>query len=108
MAQERFNSDGLVLSSAYAETMEKMVFPYLEAREQDMHIPGANEKPLFCSRFKTEQARGTVLIVHGFTENAYKFSELTYSLLHNGFSVVAYDQRGHGRSWRHERCGTFP
>ena len=41
-----------------------------------------------------------MLIVHGFTENALKYSELIWSLLHLGFSVLAYDQRGHGRSWR--------
>ena len=103
MTQERFNPDSLVLSSAYAETMEQAVLPYLEARQRDARIPGANEKPLFCSVYNAEQPKGTALIVHGFTENAYKFSELIYSLLQNGFSVVAYDQRGHGRSWRHEK-----
>ena len=103
MTQERFNSDYLVLSSVYVETMDQAVLPYLKARQEDMRIPGVNEKPLFCSLFKTEQPRGTALIVHGFTENAFKFSELIYSLVRNGFNVVAYDQRGHGRSWRNEK-----
>lgn len=103
MTQERLNSDHLVLASSYAETMVGEVLPYLQARQKDERIPGKDGKPLFCSSFETEQPIGTVLIVHGFTENAFKFSELIYSLLHNGFCVVAYDQRGHGRSWRHEK-----
>ena len=104
---ERFNPDGLVLSSRYTETMEQAVLPYLKARQEEMRVPGTGEKPLYCARFKADQPRGTVLIVHGFTENAYKFSELIYSLLQNNFDVAAYDQRGHGRSWRSEKVHDF-
>lgn len=43
------------------------------------------------------------MLVHGFTENAFKYSELIFSLVRAGFNVCAYDQRGHGRSWRDER-----
>lgn len=100
---EYLNPDGLAFSSHYAETMEHTVFPFLEARQQDMRIPGVGERPLYCSQFKADHPRGTVVIVHGFTENAYKFSEIIYSLLQNGFDVAAYDQRGHGRSWRSEK-----
>ena len=100
---EVFNSDGLVLSAAYADTMESQVVPYLKARQKDSMIPGADDKPLFCSQYTADQPQGTVLVMHGFTENAFKFSEIIYSLLVNGFNVVAYDQRGHGRSWRSEK-----
>ncbi len=105
--QERFNPDGLVLAASYAQTMEQDVFPYLKARQKDTNVSGYGQKPLFCSQFTADQPRGTVLIVHGFTENAYKFSELIYSLLQNQFDVVAYDQRGHGRSWRDEKIQDF-
>ena len=98
-----FNADGLALSSAYAETMEQLVFPYLKERQQVLTVSGADQKPLFCSTFTIDCPQGTVLVVHGFTENAFKFSEVIYSLLQNGFNVVAYDQRGHGRSWRSEK-----
>ena len=100
---EAMNQDGLVLSAAYADTMERQVFPYLKARQKDSTVPGADQKPLFCSQYTADQPKGTVLVVHGFTENAFKFSELIYSLLQNGYNVVAYDQRGHGRSWRSEK-----
>ncbi|MBR5111050.1 MAG: alpha/beta hydrolase [Clostridia bacterium] len=100
---ERFNADGMALSTAYAETMDRLVLPYLKARQQEMTVPGADQKPLFCSAYTADRPLGTVLVVHGFTENAFKFSEIIYSLVQNGFNVVAYDQRGHGRSWHSEK-----
>ena len=100
MDDARFNPDGLVLSDRYAETMNGIVLPWLAARRTDITVAGEDEKPLFCSRFDAESPRGTVMIVHGFTENADKYAELIHSLLRCGYSVVAYDQRGHGRSWR--------
>ena len=100
MNDSRFNADGLVLSDRYADTMNGVVLPWLAARRTDVTVTGDGGAPLFCSRFDAENPRGTVLIVHGFTENADKYAELIHSLLRNGYSVVAYDQRGHGRSWR--------
>ncbi|MBR4333369.1 MAG: alpha/beta hydrolase [Clostridia bacterium] len=97
---ERFNQDGLVLSEHYAETMENAVLPFLKAREKRCSVQGAGGKPLFCVSYDADAPKGTVLVLHGFTESAEKFSELMYSLVQNGFSVVAYDQRGHGHSWR--------
>ena len=102
MSEGRFNPDGLVLSAHYAETMEKVVLPYLDARRTDVTVSGDGGRPLFCSRFDADRPAGTVVIVHGFTENADKFAELIHSLLRSGYSVCAYDQRGHGRSWRAE------
>ena len=97
---ERLNQDGLILSDQYTETMNDAVLPYLKERETDLQVEGFEGKPLYCSVYRAEQARGTVVIVHGFTENAFKYAEIIFSLLKNGYSVIAYDQRGHGRSWR--------
>jgi len=97
-----FNPDGLVRSGAYAKTMEEAVLPYLAQRRTDVQVTGDGGRPLFCSRFDAESPVGTVMLVHGFTENADKFAELIHSLLKNGYSACAYDQRGHGRSWRAE------
>lgn len=99
---EYLNQDGLALSEHYARTMETVILPFINARRTDRTIPGDDGVPLFASRFDADQARGTVLIVHGFTENADKFAEVIHSLLRRGLSVVAYDQRGHGRSGRAE------
>jgi len=44
--------------------------------------------------------KGTVLILHGFTENAVKFEEVIHAFLTDGWNVAIYDQRGHGRSYK--------
>ncbi len=100
MDAARFDSTWLVRAGRYQETMDLEVLPYLEDRGEDLTVSGRGGCPLFVSFFTAENPRGTVFIVHGFTENAFKFSELIFSLVKNGYHVCAYDQRGHGRSWR--------
>ncbi len=99
---ELFNEDYLVKSPEFASAINDTVLPELEKCREDHTIPGNKQCPLFCSVFRADQPCGTVLVLHGFTENTYKYSELIYSLIRNHFSVVAYDQRGHGRSGRTE------
>ena len=43
-------------------------------------------------------ARGTVLIVHGLGEHAGRYAHVAAHLAAAGWAVLAYDQRGHGRS----------
>lgn len=98
-----FNEDGLVLADRYSETMNGVVLPFLHRAVRPVTVKGAGEKPIACYRYDTEGSRGTVMIVHGFTECAEKFSELIFSLIQQGYSVLALDQRGHGASWRDEK-----
>ena len=97
-----FNPEGLALSEGYARTMRDEVLPYNAARGRERIVKGDGGRPLYTVCCDADAPRGTVLIVHGFTENADKYAEIIYALLVNGLSVVAYDQRGHGRSWRPE------
>ena len=98
-----FNEDYLVHSgSSYGRIMNETVLPWLEEKGSVSVVSGFEGRPLYCVSYQAEKPLGTVLIIHGFTENALKYSELIWSLLHLGYSVVAYDQRGHGRSWRAE------
>ena len=99
----RLNEDGLVLSKDYAAAMKDLVLPELENRRKTFILPGVGDKPLSVSRFDADHPRGTLVLVHGFTSCVAKFSELIFSLLQNDWSVLAYDQRGHGYSWRDER-----
>ena len=97
-----FNEDALARENGYSKTMEGTILPFLAARGQAETVAGDQGRPLYTVSYTAEQPAGTVLMVHGFTENAYKYAELIYSLLHSGLNVVIYDQRGHGRSWRTE------
>lgn len=98
--KEQFNDDFLVRSTSYSDTMNRTVLPWLKEKEQVSEIRSFDGHPLYCVSYQADHPEAVVLIVHGFTENAYKYAELIWSLLHLHFSVVAYDQRGHGRSWR--------
>ena len=100
MTREFFNDDFLVQDPCYTEVMNGAVLPWLQEKEKVSLIPGYEGRPLYCVSYTAEKPVGTVLIIHGFTENAFKYAELIFSLLHLGYSVVSYDQRGHGRSWR--------
>ena len=95
-----FNEDFLICSTSYGEVMNGTVLPWLKQREHVSLIPGYQDRPLYCVSYEADNPVATVLIVHGFTENAFKYAELIWSLLQLRFSVIAYDQRGHGRSWR--------
>ena len=98
-----FSGHYLVCSGHYKETMEEQVLPSLRKARRELTVSGAGGKPLAVFRYDAENPKGTVVLLHGFTECAEKFSELIFSLLKNGYSVLAYDQRGHGASWRDER-----
>ena len=95
-----FNPDYLISTDQYARTIDDVVLPYLSQRETQTTLPGKDGVPLYCVSYAADHPAATVLIVHGFTENTVKYSELIHSLLRNGFSVLMYDQRGHGRSGR--------
>ena len=98
----KFNADYLVSSPDYSDVLNHTVIPGLQKCEENQTLSGKDGMKLFCSVFRAVEPRGTVLVLHGFTENAYKYAELIWSLVKNGFNVVAYDQRGHGRSGRTE------
>ena len=95
-----FNEDYLVCSPSYGDIINGTVLPWLGKKEKVSEIRGADNRPLYCVSYEAEKPLATVVIVHGFTENAFKYAELIWSLLHHHFSVVIFDQRGHGRSWR--------
>jgi len=97
---EHLNPDFLAFDEDYQTTMEGVILPYLAACRKEGSFSGAGNRPMYYARYDADSPRGTVVLVHGFTENEYKYAELIHSLVRSGFSVLAYDQRGHGRSWK--------
>ena len=53
---------------------------------------------LFRQDWLSDGARGTIVIVHGLGEHVGRYAHVAASLNGHGWSVVGYDQRGHGRS----------
>lgn len=57
-------------------------------------------KKLYFEYFLKENAKASVVIVHGLSEFTKKFYEIAWYLLNAGYNVFLYDQRCHGRSFR--------
>ena len=58
------------------------------------------ERPITIAyrHFSQEDAKGNILVAHGFTENMEKFREIVWDFYSAGFNVTVYEHRGHGRS----------
>ena len=76
------------------------VLPYLTARRSESHLEARDGKALYVAHYRADEPRGTVVLLHGFSENAEKYREFIYYLLKDGLSVLTLDHRGHGRSYR--------
>ena len=61
-------------------------------------LQGADEVVLRTYRWSVEDAHGGVLLVHGFGDHVGRYQDLVRTLGVRGYSVFAYDQRGHGAS----------
>ncbi len=48
--------------------------------------------------FINSEAKGMIVLVHGFTEHFFRYQELIYDFYHMGYSILIYNQRGHGAS----------
>lgn len=97
---EQFYPNGIVREEHYSETMNQVVVPELKEIRKDRMVPGKDGKELFVSVFPAESPKGTVIIVHGFTENVEKYLEIIHALHKAGYTVGMHDARGHGRSFR--------
>lgn len=53
---------------------------------------------LYSRLYENPEARGHILLVHGFGEHSGRYEELIAHLLFNGFTITTYDHRGHGKS----------
>ncbi|HKP84625.1 MAG TPA: lysophospholipase [Blastocatellia bacterium] len=53
---------------------------------------------LYLRRREVDNARGEVLIIHGFGEHCGRYGPLTDHLVNKTYTVTAYDHRGHGLS----------
>lgn len=84
----------------YARRMRDEVMPFLASRRRDETVPGWDGSPVHVACFAAEDAKGALLLSHGFTDSCEKFHELTYYFLRAGLDVFVPDHRGHGRSAR--------
>ncbi len=72
----------------------------LEKYETTVYVNAKNNCTLCCKYYLAENAKKSLIILHGFTEFMKKYEELIWYFLHMGYNVFCFDQRGHGLSGR--------
>ena len=89
-----------VSETDYETQMKNTVEPYLAGVRKDGFFTSYDGNRIHYEGYLTPDAEGTVVIVHGFTESAEKFREMSYNFIQMGYNVFAIDNRGHGLSYR--------
>lgn len=89
-----------ISESDYENQMKNTVEPALAAVRQSGTFRVVDGTELAVALYPAKDPRGSVVIVHGFSETAEKYRELIWYFLNENYTVLAYDQRGHGRSTR--------
>lgn len=92
--------DFIIKDENYAAFMAQTVEPFLAGCRTEHHIPREAGKSLYCVTYNAEDAAGTVVISHGFTETAEKYLEISYYFVKHGYHVYMLEHCGHGRSYR--------
>ena len=83
----------------YTEGMEKAE-KYLSECGTDGCFISFDGKNIHYEKYMCDNAKASIVIVHGFTECAEKFREVSFNFLLGGYNVFAVDNRGHGYSAR--------
>lgn len=93
----------IITEAGYRDRMDREVVPYLEKyRNSGFFSPEDGQEKLYFESYRREDAKGVIVILHGFTESAEKYLEMIYYFLQAGYQVYSMDLRGHGRSRREE------
>ena len=84
----------------YRVQMKRIVEPYLRKHRRSGYLTGSDGTRIFYSRYLCENARGSIVISHGFSEFTEKYNEMIFYFLQAGYAVFIPEHRGHGRSQR--------
>ena len=91
----------------YTEQMKMVVEPYLNNLKKDGWYEREEGKYLYYEEYMAENAVGTVIIAHGFTESVEKYKEVIFYFLKEHYNVFLLDHRGHGKSVREVKNSDF-
>ena len=72
----------------------------LDACRVSGYFTGTADAQIYYEYFPVENARGSVVLLHGMSEFTCKHYELAYYLMEQGYSAFLYDHRCHGYSQR--------
>ena len=91
----------LIKEQDYREFLTDRAIPFLESVRTEGRFISFGGAPLHWVKYESKDAVRSVVILHGFTESTEKYYELIWYLVNSGSNVYIYDQRGHGKSFRH-------
>lgn len=92
------NKVDIIPEEAFASVMKNEVEPYLERKGREGELFALDGTRLHYEAYEKLLSRGSIVILHGFTESAEKFRETAYYFRKAGYSVFVPDMRGHGKS----------
>ncbi len=95
---EKLDSVQIIDEKNYPTLMTEKVEPYLLSRRTDGTFLSKGGVTLHFEQYDKKLSRGSVVILHGFTESAEKFREVAYYFRKAGYSVFSLDLRDHGKS----------
>ena len=78
-----------ISESDYENQMKNTVEPALAAVRQSGTFRVADGTELAVALYPAKDPRGSVVIVHGFSETAEKYRELIWYFLHENYTVLA-------------------
>lgn len=85
---------------SFKASMETDVEPFLKQCEKELWFDRIEYQKIHCMKYSAENARGVVMISHGFTESAEKYKEVIYYFLKENYHVYIPEHCGHGYSYR--------
>lgn len=78
--------------------MKEKVVPYLNSIRTGFQLTSKDGLPINGMIYTIEDAKGTIVISHGFTESVQKYDELIYYFVQAGYNVCIHDHKYHGYS----------
>lgn len=84
----------------FEKKMETIVEPFLKGHEIRGTFEAADGSRIAYYQYALPDAKAGIVISHGFSEFAAKYSEWIYLFLRAGYSVFFIEHRGHGESAR--------
>lgn len=91
----------IVAEDNYYEVMKNEVEPYLETiKSNGVLASNRDGHRIYYEIFDVEDEKGSVVILHGFTEFIRKYSEIIYYFNRAGYDVYMIEHYGHGYSER--------
>ena len=64
----------------------------------EMYITNTDGHDIFVRLYEHENPKGIVQLVHGMAEHSYNYLDFINYLVKDGYTVIAHDHRGHGKS----------